>query len=127
MVRTPAATAGFPVKTLNRLLIANRGEIAVRIARTARRMGIATVAVCSDADRGQPFVAACDEHVPIGGNLPAESYLLIDKIIAAALESKASYIISEDKHLLDLGDYQGVTIMNREQFWTELNRLDVPE
>ena len=60
--------AGFPVKTLNRLLIANRGEIAVRIARSARRMGIATIAVCSDADRGSPHVAACDEHVPIGGN-----------------------------------------------------------
>ena len=80
------------MKTLNRLLIANRGEIAVRIARTARRMGIATIAVCSDADRGQPFVAACDQHVPIGGNLPAESYLVIDKIIAAARASGAQAI-----------------------------------
>jgi geranyl-CoA carboxylase alpha subunit len=80
------------VKTLNRLLIANRGEIAVRIARTARRMGIATVAVCSDADRDHPFVTACDEHVPIGGHLPAESYLVIDKIIAAARASGAQAI-----------------------------------
>ena len=66
-------TPGFPVKTLNRLLIANRGEIAVRIARSARRMGVATIAVCSDADRGNPHVTACDEYVPIGGLLPAES------------------------------------------------------
>jgi len=49
-----------------------------------------------------------------------------DKIIAAALESKAAYIVSEDRHLLDLGDYQGIKIMNREQFWAELDRLGVP-
>jgi geranyl-CoA carboxylase alpha subunit len=80
------------VRTLNRLLIANRGEIAVRIARSARRLGIATIAVCSDADRGSPHVAACDEHVPIGGLLPSESYLVIDRIIAAARASGAQAI-----------------------------------
>jgi geranyl-CoA carboxylase alpha subunit len=80
------------VKTLNRLLIANRGEIAVRIARSARRMGIATIAVCSDADLGGPHVAACDEHVPLGGQLPSESYLVSDKIIAAALAAGAQAI-----------------------------------
>jgi geranyl-CoA carboxylase alpha subunit len=80
------------VKTLNRLLIANRGEIAVRIARSARRMGIATVAVYSDADRGNPHVTACDEHLPIGGLLPAESYLVVDKIIAAARTSAAQAV-----------------------------------
>jgi len=80
------------VKTLNRLLIANRGEIAVRIARSARRLGIATIAVCSDADRGSPHVAACDEYVPIGGVLPSESYLVIDKIIAAARATGAQAI-----------------------------------
>ncbi len=80
----PARAAGFHVKTLNRLLIANRGEIAVRIARTARRLGITTIAVCSDADRDAPHVAACDEHVPIGGHSPAESYLSIDKLLDAA-------------------------------------------
>jgi geranyl-CoA carboxylase alpha subunit len=73
-------------------LIANRGEIAVRIARTARRMGIATVAVCSDADRDSPHVAACDEQVPIGGLLPSDSYLRADKLIAAALASGAQAI-----------------------------------
>ena len=80
------------MKTLNRLLIANRGEIAVRIAHGARRLGIATIAVCSDADRHNPHVAACDEHVPIGGLLPAESYLVIDKIIAAARVAGAQAI-----------------------------------
>ena len=80
------------MKTLNRLLIANRGEIAVRIARTARRMGIATVAVCSDPDRGSPHVAACDEHVPIGGTLPSESYLIAEKILDAARASGAQAI-----------------------------------
>jgi geranyl-CoA carboxylase alpha subunit len=80
------------VKTINRLLIANRGEIAVRIARSARRLGIATIAVYSDADLGSPHVAACDEHVPIGGLLPSESYLVIDKIIEAARATGAQAI-----------------------------------
>ncbi len=80
------------MKPLNRLLIANRGEIAVRIARTARRMGIATIAICSDADRDSPHVAACDEVVPIGGRLPSESYLDADKIIAAARATGAQAI-----------------------------------
>ena len=80
------------MRTLTRLLIANRGEIAVRIARTARRMGITTIAVCSDADRKNPHVAACDEYVLIGGTLPAESYLLGEKIVAAALAAQAHAI-----------------------------------
>ncbi len=80
------------MRTLNRLLIANRGEIAVRIARTARRMGIATIAVCSDADRGAPHVLACDEHVPIGGTSPADSYLVVDKILGAARTTGAQAI-----------------------------------
>jgi geranyl-CoA carboxylase alpha subunit len=80
------------VKTLNRLLIANRGEIAARIARSARRMGIATIGIFSDADRNHPFLASCDEQVPIGGLLPAESYLVIDKILAAARASGAQAI-----------------------------------
>ena len=77
------------MKTLTRLLIANRGEIAVRIARTARRLGITTIAICSDADRDAPHVAACDEHVPIGGASPAESYLDIDKVLDAARRAQA--------------------------------------
>ncbi|WP_323118307.1 acetyl/propionyl/methylcrotonyl-CoA carboxylase subunit alpha [Burkholderia alba] len=79
-------------RRFTRLLIANRGEIAVRIARTARRLGIATVAVYSDADRANPHVAACDTAVPIGGTTPAESYLLIDTLIDAALQAGAQAI-----------------------------------
>ena len=69
---------------VQRVLIANRGEIVMRVARTARGMGIATVAVYSDADRGSPHVAACDEAVAIGGHSAADSYLRIDKLLGAA-------------------------------------------
>ena len=75
-----------------RVLIANRGEIAVRIARTARRVGLSTVAVYSDADRGAPHISACDLAIPIGGNAPAESYLSIDKLLDAARRSGAQAI-----------------------------------
>ena len=66
------------------LLIANRGEIALRIARTARRMGLHTVAVYSDADRDAPHVRAADDAVHIGPASPRESYLNIDAILGAA-------------------------------------------
>ncbi|MBV9890006.1 MAG: 3-methylcrotonyl-CoA carboxylase, partial [Rhizobacter sp.] len=74
------------------VLIANRGEIVARIARTARRLGLSTVAIASDADRGAPFTVACDRAVPIGGELAAESYLRIDKIVAAARASGAAAV-----------------------------------
>ncbi len=74
------------------LLIANRGEIVVRVARTAQRMGIHTVAVASDADMGQPHTQACDAVVPIGGERPADSYLVIDKLLAAAHRSGAQAV-----------------------------------
>jgi geranyl-CoA carboxylase alpha subunit len=77
---------------VQRLLIANRGEIVTRIARTARRMGIATVAVCSDADRANPHVAACDDAVALGGLAATESYLCIDKLLAAARAAGADAI-----------------------------------
>ena len=75
-----------------KILIANRGEIAVRVAKTARRMGIATVAVYSDADAGAPHVKACDEAVHIGAAAPAESYLRIDRIIDAAKRTGAEAV-----------------------------------
>jgi 3-methylcrotonyl-CoA carboxylase alpha subunit len=75
-----------------KLLIANRGEIACRIARTARRLGIGTVAVFSDADAHAAHVAACDEAVHIGGARPQESYLRGEVILAAARQTRAEAI-----------------------------------
>ncbi len=77
---------------LTRLLIANRGEIAVRIAGTARRLGIETVAVYSGADRNALHVQLADQAVCIGPASPAESYLNIDNILAAARERQADAI-----------------------------------
>ena len=75
-----------------KILIANRGEIAVRVARTAKAMGLRTVAVYSDADRNAPHVRACDEAVHIGPAAAAESYLRAEKIIDAALKTGAEAI-----------------------------------
>ena len=75
-----------------KILIANRGEIAVRIMRTCREMGIFTVAVYSDADRNAAHVLEADEAVYLGNSDPADSYLNIAKIIAAAHETAAEAI-----------------------------------
>src|SRR6201998_1647795 len=75
-----------------RILIANRGEIACRIIKTARRMGIATVAVYSEADRDALHVEMADAAVPIGPPPAAESYLVIDKIVAACKASGAEAV-----------------------------------
>jgi len=66
------------------ILVANRGEIAARVIRTARKMGLKTVAVHSEPDAGALFVRAADESVNLGGKTPLESYLDAAKIIAAA-------------------------------------------
>jgi acetyl-CoA carboxylase biotin carboxylase subunit len=79
-------------RTINKVLIANRGEIARRILRTCREMGIATVAVFSDADRDALFVQEADEAVPLGGLRPSESYLRIDSILDAARKSASDAI-----------------------------------
>ena len=76
----------------NKILIANRGEIACRIIKTAKQMGIVTVAVFSDADRDSLHVSMADEAVHIGPSPSNESYLVIDKIIQAALISGAEAI-----------------------------------
>ena len=77
---------------LTKVLIANRGEIAVRVARTCRSMGIATVAVFSDPDEHALHVEACDEAVRLGGATPAESYLRADAILEAATRTGADAI-----------------------------------
>jgi acetyl/propionyl-CoA carboxylase alpha subunit len=74
------------------LLVANRGEIARRIFRTAKRMGMRTVAVYSDADAALPFVREADVALRIGPAPAAESYLAIDRVIAAAREAKAELV-----------------------------------
>lgn len=75
-----------------KILIANRGEIARRVLRTCREMGIATVAVCSDADRDALFVSEADEAVPLGGLRPSESYLRIDAVVDAARKTGSEAI-----------------------------------
>ena len=76
----------------NKILIANRGEIACRVAATARRMGVKTVAVYSDADANAKHVASCDESVHIGGSAPKDSYLRWERIIEAAKATGAQAV-----------------------------------
>ena len=75
-----------------KILIANRGEIACRVIKTARKMGIKTVAVYSDADRGGLHVKMADEAIHIGPSPAAQSYIVIDKIMAAIKESGAEAV-----------------------------------
>ena len=82
MGQTPAGSRLF-----SKILIANRGEIAVRIIRTCRRLGIKTVVVYSEADAGSLAVEMADETVAIGPPPAAQSYLVADKIIAACKET----------------------------------------
>ena len=78
--------------TFGKILIANRGEIACRVIKTARRMGIATVAVYSDADRSALHVEMADEAVRLGPPPAAQSYLLIDRIVEACRETGAEAV-----------------------------------
>ena len=77
---------------IKKILIANRGEIACRVIKTAKKLNIATVAVYSEADKDSLFVKLADESYFIGGSQPAESYLDMNKIIAVAKKSKADAI-----------------------------------
>ncbi|QHQ34000.1 acetyl-CoA carboxylase biotin carboxylase subunit [Algicella marina] len=100
-----------------KILIANRGEIACRVIKTARRMGIATVAVYSDADRNALHVEMADEAVHIGAPAAAESYLVIDKIIAACKETGAEAVhpgygfLSENKDFPTALAANGITFI----------------
>ena len=75
-----------------KIMVTNRGEIAVRVMRTCRELGIATVAVYSTADATAPHVFMADESVLIGGAASKDSYLVVDKIIAAAKKTGADAI-----------------------------------
>src|SRR5688572_12151702 len=77
---------------IKKLLIANRGEIALRIAKTARRMGLKTVGVFSDADADALYLNYMDEKVRLGPPPPRESYLQIEKILSAAEETGADAV-----------------------------------
>jgi geranyl-CoA carboxylase alpha subunit len=76
----------------NSLLVANRGEIALRVMRTAKRMGLRTIAVYSDADRNAPHARAADSAVHIGGSAPKDSYLNIGSILSAARSAGAEAV-----------------------------------
>ena len=80
------------MQPIAKILIANRGEIACRIARTCRDLGIATVAVYSDADGDAPFVHAADEAVRLPGTAPGDTYLRQDLILEAAALTGADAI-----------------------------------
>ena len=81
-----------PLRAIKRVLIANRGEIALRIIRACHEEGIEAVAVYSAADRGSAHVRAADRAIPIGPAQPSDSYLSIDRLITAARESGADAV-----------------------------------
>ncbi|WP_096786137.1 biotin carboxylase N-terminal domain-containing protein [Rhodobacter sp. CZR27] len=100
-----------------KILIANRGEIACRVIATARRLGVATVAVFSDADEGALHVALADEARRIGGPQPADSYLRGDRLIEAALATGAEAIhpgygfLSENPDFVEAVEAAGLTFI----------------
>lgn len=99
---------------IKKLLVANRGEIALRIMRTAKSMGIVTVAVYSEADKVAPHVLFADEAICIGPAPSRDSYLRMDKIIEAAIHSKCDAIhpgygfLSENSDFVKLVHQQGL-------------------
>ncbi|HUO55801.1 MAG TPA: biotin carboxylase N-terminal domain-containing protein, partial [Rhodoblastus sp.] len=105
------------LKLFDKILIANRGEIACRIIRTARRLGVATVAVYSDADSRARHVRQADEAIHIGAAEARESYLAVDKIIAAAKAAGAEAIhpgygfLSENPVLREACDASGLVFI----------------
>ncbi len=101
----------------NKILIANRGEIAIRIIRACRELGIKTVAVYSEADKNAQHVQIADEAILLGDAAPKESYLNVDKLIRAALDSKADAIhpgygfLSENASFAETVESAGLTFI----------------
>src|SRR5215212_4800329 len=100
-----------------KVLVANRGEIAIRVMRTLKEMGIASVAVYSDADRDAPHVAEADEAHLLGPPVPAESYLSVERILEAAKEAGAEAIhpgygfLAENAEFANACERAGVTFI----------------
>ena len=101
----------------SKILIANRGEIACRVAATAKKMGIRTVAVYSDADQFAKHVAVCDEAIHIGGSSPKDSYLRWERILDAATQTGAQAIhpgygfLSENDEFAQACSYAGLVFI----------------
>lgn len=120
---------------INKILVANRGEIALRIMRTAQKMGIKTVAVYSDADREAPHVRFADEAVHIGNSPSSESYLNMDKIVEAALKTKSQAIhpgygfLSENAVFAQLVTDNGTTFIGPKPYAIKVmgNKLEAKE
>ena len=106
----------------SKILIANRGEIACRVIRTAKRLGVKTVAVYSDADRNAMHRLEADEAVHLPGNLPRETYLVMEKILAAAKATGAEAIhpgygfLSENATFAGLVKEAGLTFIGPSAF-----------
>ena len=104
-------------RPIRRVLVANRGEIAVRVMRTCHERGIETVAVFSDADRLAPHVQMADQAVHIGPPAARESYLVIEKILAACKESGADAVhpgygfLSENEDFVEACDAAGIVFI----------------
>src|SRR5690606_23328902 len=100
-----------------KILIANRGEIACRVIRTARKLGIATVAVYSDADRDALHVRMADEAVHIGPSPASQSYIVIDRILDAIRQTGADAVhpgygfLSENPHFAEALRVENVTFI----------------
>ena len=106
----------------NKILIANRGEIAIRVMRACRELGISTVAVYSEADKNALFAKYADEAVFIGPSPSCQSYLKIDNIIKAALETGAEAIhpgygfLSENTHFASACEENGIVFIGPPSF-----------
>ncbi len=107
----------FAYKKREPVLIANRGEIAIRVARTAKMLGFPTVAVYSDADRFSEHVKFCDRAEFIGDSEPKSSYLVVEKIIAAAKKHGTKYVhpgygfLSERPHFVEAVEAAGLVFV----------------